>query len=86
LPFVGRVFADAADAGGRVTNATCIAVQIVRQSDDQIGFKVHKRRWGVERFFAWIGPNRRFSRDGSGRLPPSRRSSTPLPGSFCHTA
>ena len=31
--------------------------------DDQIGFKVHKRRWVVERFFAWIGRNRRLLRD-----------------------
>ncbi len=41
------VFADAAYAGERVANATCITVQIVRKPDDQIGFKVHKRRWVV---------------------------------------
>lgn len=63
FPFVELVFADAAYSGERVANATCITVQIVRKPDDQIGFKVHKRRWVVERFFAWIGRNRRFLRD-----------------------
>jgi transposase len=57
------VFADSAYAGEHVANATCITVQIVRKPDHQIGFKVHKRRWVVERFFAWIGRNRRFLRD-----------------------
>ena len=63
FPFVELVFADSAYAGEGVANATCITVQIVRKPDDQIGFKVHKRRWVVERFFAWIGRNRRFLRD-----------------------
>lgn len=63
FPFVELVFADSAYAGERVANATCITVQIVHKPDDQIGFKVHKRRWVVERFFAWIGRNRRFLRD-----------------------
>ncbi len=63
FPFVKRVFADSAYAGERVANATRIAVEIVRKIDGQIGFQVHKRRWVVERFFAWIGRNRRFSRD-----------------------
>ena len=60
FPFVELVFAD---AGERVAGATCIKVQIVRKADDQVGFKVHQRRWVVERFFAWLGRNRRFSRD-----------------------
>jgi transposase len=63
FPFVERVFADSAYAGERVANATCITVEIVRKAKDQVGFTVHKRRWVVERFFAWIGRNRRFSRD-----------------------
>jgi len=61
--FVKLVFADSAHAGERVANATCITVQIVRKAGDQVRFKVHKRRWVVEHFFAWIGRNRRFSRD-----------------------
>ncbi len=63
FPFGELVFANSAYAGELVANATCITVQIVRKADDQVGFKVHKRRWVVERFFAWIGRNRRFSRD-----------------------
>lgn len=63
FPFVELGFADSAYAGERVANATCITVQIVRKHDDQIGVKVHKRRWVVERFFAWIGRNRRLLRD-----------------------
>ena len=58
-----RVFADSAYAGERVAQATCIGVEIVRKIEGQVGFQVHKRRWVVERFFAWIGRNRRFSRD-----------------------
>jgi len=77
FPFVEVVFADSAYAGERVANATCITVKIVRKADDQIGFKVHKLRWVVERFFAWIGRNRRLSRDVDGLSPRSRHSSTP---------
>jgi hypothetical protein len=40
-----------------------IAVEIVRKNPDQIGFAVKPRRWVVERFFAWIGRNRRLAKD-----------------------
>ena len=40
-----------------------IAVEIVRKNPDQIGFAVNPRRWVVERFFAWIGRNRRLAKD-----------------------
>jgi putative transposase len=63
FPFIERVFADSAYAGERVAKATRIAIAIVRKAADQVGFQVHKRRWVVERFFAWIGRNRRLSRD-----------------------
>ena len=63
FPFVKRVFADSAYAGELVAKATCITVEIVRKADDQVGFQVHKCRWMVERFFAWIGRNRRLGRD-----------------------
>jgi transposase len=69
FPFVERVFADSAYAGERVANATRAAVEIVRKIDGQIGFQVHKRRWVVERFFAWIGRNRRLSRDVEKLIP-----------------
>jgi hypothetical protein len=46
-----------------VTTATLIAVEIVRKNPDQVGFAVNPRRWVVERFFAWIGRNRRPAKD-----------------------
>ena len=42
---------------------TRIIVEIVAKSPDQIGFAVLPRRWVVERFFAWIGRNRRLAKD-----------------------
>ncbi len=43
--------------------ATAIAIEIVRKPARQVGFCVHKRRWGVERCFAWLGRNRRLAKD-----------------------
>jgi putative transposase len=63
FPFIQRVFADSGYAGEKVTTATLIAVEIVRKNPDQIGFAVNPRRWVVERFFAWIGRNRRLAKD-----------------------
>lgn len=63
FPFIERAFADAAYAGDRLAQSTRIIVEIVRKPPDQIGFAVHPRRWVVERFFAWLGRNRRFSKD-----------------------
>jgi transposase len=63
FPFIQRVFADSGYAGDKVTTATVIAVEIVRKNPDQVGFAVNPRRWVVERFFAWIGRNRRLAKD-----------------------
>ena len=63
FPFIQRVFADSGCAGEKVANATLIAVEIVRKNPDQVGFAVNPRRWVVERFFAWIGRNRRLAKD-----------------------
>jgi transposase len=63
FPFIQRVFADSGYAGEKVTTATLIAVEIVRKNPDQICFAVNPRRWVVERFFAWIGRNRRLAKD-----------------------
>jgi transposase len=63
FPFIQRVFADSGYAGERVTAATPITIEIVRKNPSQIGFAVQPRRWVVERFFAWIGRNRRLAKD-----------------------
>ena len=60
------MFADTAYAGERVANATRIFVEIVRKLPDQVGFAVLPRRWVVERFFAWLGRNRRLAKDFEG--------------------
>lgn len=63
FPFIERAFADAGYDHERVTMATAIIVEIVRKLPDQVGFAVLPRRWVVERFFAWIGRNRRLAKD-----------------------
>jgi putative transposase len=74
-PFVKLAFMDGGDASDRVANATAIHVEIVRKPKAQVGFAVHARRWVVERFFAWIGRNRRLAKDFEATiaLPPCGR-------------
>ena len=65
-PFVARAFADAGYAGRLVRWAkdkTHIIIEIVRRTPGTRGFEVLRRRWVVERTFAWIVKNRRFVRD-----------------------
>lgn len=40
-----------------------INLEIVKRSDDAEGFEVLPMRWIVERTFAWLGTNRRLSKD-----------------------
>lgn len=63
FPFIEHAFADSAYAAERVAQATRITIEIVRKAPDQVGFVVHPRRWVVERFFAWLGRNRRLAKD-----------------------
>ncbi|MGI8894367.1 MAG: IS5 family transposase [Casimicrobiaceae bacterium] len=63
FPFIVRVFADGGYSGELVATATSIIVEIVNKYRDQVGFRVLPRRWVVERFFAWIGRNRRLAKD-----------------------
>jgi transposase len=63
FPFVEIVFADSAYAGKKISSATCILIEIIKKCGDQVGFAVQPRRWVIERFFAWIGRNRRLAKD-----------------------
>ncbi|MDQ2763469.1 MAG: transposase, partial [Pseudomonadota bacterium] len=47
----------------RVRAASPIRIEIVRKSEEQVGFAVHAKRWVVERFFAWINRNQRLAKD-----------------------
>ena len=65
-PFVEHAFADGGYAGRLVRWArekAHIVVEIVIRNPATKGFEVLRRRWVVERTFAWIVKNRRFVRD-----------------------
>ena len=66
FPFVERAYVDGGYAGRLVRWAkdkAHIVLEVVKRSADQTGFAVIRRRWVVERSFAWIVKNRRFVRD-----------------------
>lgn len=58
-----------ADSGyeGEYTRKYCndykVDLEIVKRNDKEAGFKVVRRRWVVERTFAWLGRQRRLSKD-----------------------
>ena len=65
-PFVEHVFADGGYAGKLVKwtkDKTHIALEIIRRAPWMKGFLVIRRRWVVERTFAWIMKCRRLARD-----------------------
>ncbi len=66
FPFVERAYVDGGYAGRLARWAerrTHILLEVVKRRADQAGFAVIRRRWVVERTFAWIIKNRRFVRD-----------------------
>ena len=59
-------WADAAYRGDFVTWVQAVwgwTSEIVQRAADAVGFAVQPRRWVVERTFAWLGRNRRLSKD-----------------------
>ncbi len=50
------------DAGLERTKAP-FRVEVVTRPEGQEGFVARPKRWVAERSFAWLGRNRRFSKD-----------------------
>lgn len=67
FPWLRHVFADGGYAGKKLKSALAKigkwTVQIVKRTDKAKGFVVIPRRWVVERTFAWLGRNRRLTKD-----------------------
>ncbi len=66
-PFLRHVFADSAYAGDKLRTALSSrgawTIEVIKRTDNQVGFKVLPRRWVVERTFAWLGRCRRLAKD-----------------------
>src|SRR5262249_6190828 len=71
LPRLALIWADAAYSGAFVEEMherLGCAVEIVKRSDEQRGFRVQPHRWIVERTFGWFGGFRRLSKDSEYEL------------------
>lgn len=66
-PWRRHVFTDGGYAGDKLRQALRKigkwTVEIIKRSDHAKGFEVLPRRWVVERTFAWLGRNRRLTKD-----------------------
>jgi transposase len=66
-PWLRHVFADGGYAGDKLLSALAglgrWTIEIVKRAEATKGFQVIKRRWVVERSFAWLGRNRRLAKD-----------------------
>lgn len=68
FPFLRKLFADGGYRGPQFQRAVkktlpCLAVEIVKRSDQARGFEVIPKRWVVERTFAWLNRCRRLAKD-----------------------
>ena len=61
FPFIEKICGDSAYQGPRVEAASPRPIDIIKRN--QSGFEVLPKRWIVERTFAWLGINRRLSKD-----------------------
>jgi transposase len=63
FPFIEKILGDGGYAGPIAQSNSPRPVEIVKRSDAKKGFVVLPKRWIVERTFAWLGINRRLSKD-----------------------
>lgn len=71
MPRLKKILADGIYEGARIAvQALGWALEVVQKPEGQKGFSVIPKRWIVERTFAWLGRNRRLSKDYE-RLPES---------------
>jgi putative transposase len=66
FPTISLVWADGGYAGKLIEWLYCWSgwmLEIVRKLEQQTGFQVLRKRWIVERTFAWFGHSRRLSKD-----------------------
>jgi putative transposase len=67
FPRLQKVWADSSYACNHLPNWVLVAcnfvLEIVRRPIGAVGFVLLHRRWVVERTFAWLGRNRRLSKD-----------------------
>lgn len=67
-PRLNKVLVDAIYKGDRflaawIKNTFWGEIEVVEQEPSSKGFQVLPKRWVVERTFAWLGRNRRLSKD-----------------------
>ena len=68
FPFLQKLFADGGYQGPQFANTLAkilpsLEVAIVKRPDAAIGFKIVRKRWIVERTWAWLNQYRRLSKD-----------------------
>ena len=67
FPFIERIYADGGYQGPKAaaaaTRTGAWVIDIVKRTDNAIGFEVLPKRWIVERTIAWISRFRRLARD-----------------------
>ena len=61
FPFIEKICSDGGYQGPTVQKASPRPMDIIKRN--QKGFEVLPKRWIVERTFAWLGINRRMSKD-----------------------